>query len=192
MNPTILLFPFSEVPRDLVEQYCQIAERLRLSARIGQDRRKPIASYPLFEIPRCNPAMRADLMFRFESICRGVHCRARSCPSSVSFDAGPEGSRFCGASRLTKASQASIGLWHNTLPSRISCLIPWYRCDTEIAGLVSEWCNNIPRRVRPTVSPSKHVGKRLHVLVSPPPAPGPACWVRRPWNKGHALAAPIG
>ena len=62
-SPTILLFPFSEVPRDLVEQYCQIAERLRLSLRIGQDRCEPIASCSLFEIPGCNPAMRIDLMF---------------------------------------------------------------------------------------------------------------------------------
>ena len=61
-SPTILLFPFSEVPRDLVEQHCQIAERLRLSLRIGQDRCEPIASCSLFKIPGRNPAMRADLM----------------------------------------------------------------------------------------------------------------------------------
>src|SRR5215471_9966593 len=74
-NLAIALFPFSEVPRDLAEQHCQIAEGLRLSLRIGQDRCEPIASRSLFEIPGCNPAMRTDF-FQIESICRGVHCRA--------------------------------------------------------------------------------------------------------------------
>jgi hypothetical protein len=59
----IPLFPFSEVPRDLAEQHCQIAEGLSLSLRIGQDACEPIASCSLFEIPGCDPAMRADLMF---------------------------------------------------------------------------------------------------------------------------------
>src|SRR6516225_11960700 len=51
MSLAIPLFPFSEVPRDLAEQHCQIAEGLRLSLRIGQNRRDPIASCSLFEIP---------------------------------------------------------------------------------------------------------------------------------------------